>query len=94
MKIPSSDHLIKKKACVIVRKCLNGQVCMPFKIYFTLNKHPAGTRNQGLFLILPKVRLEFMKRSFFYSGASMFNGLPKKTREISETRDFKKSLSF
>ena len=86
--------MIKKKACVIVRKCLNGQVCMPFKIYFTLNKHPAGTRNQGLSLILPKVRLEFMKRSFFYSGASMFNGLPKKTREISETRDFKKSLSF
>ena len=77
MRIPSIDHLIKKKACVIVRKCFNGQVCTPFKNHFTLNKHSAGTRNQGLFLILPMVRLEFMKRLFFYSGARMFNELPK-----------------
>ena len=54
LKIPSIDHLIKKKACVIVRKCLNGQVGTPFKNYSTLNKHSAGTRHQGLFLLLPR----------------------------------------
>ena len=79
---------------MIVHKCLNGQVCTPFKNYFTLNKHSAGTRNQALFLVLPKVRLEFMKRSFFYSGARMFHELPKEIREISETKGFKKFLSF
>ena len=94
LKISSNYHLIKKKACVIVPKCLNDQVCAPFKNYFTVNIHSAGTRNQGLFLVLPKVRLEFMKRSFFYSGARLFNELPKETREISETKSFKKFLSF
>ena len=77
MEIPYIDHLIKNKAWVIVRKCLNDNVCTPFKNYFTLNKHSGGTRNQGLFLILPKARLEFMKHSFFYSGARMFNELTK-----------------
>ena len=94
LKILSINHLIKKKACVIVYKCLNGQICTPLKNYFILNKHSASTRNQGLFLILPKVRLEFMKRSFFYSGARMFHELPKETRETSETKDFKKFLFF
>ena len=45
LKISSIDHLIKKKACVIVCECLNGQMYTPFKNYFTLNKHSAGTRN-------------------------------------------------
>ena len=94
LKIPSIDHLIKKKACVRVCKCLNGKVCTPFKNHFTLNKHSAGTRNQGLFLVLPKVRLEFMKHSFFYSGTRMFNELLKETRKISETKGFKKVLSL
>ena len=93
-KISSIDHLIKKEACVIVHKCLNGQVCVPLKNYFTLNKHSAGTINQGLFLVLSMVRLEFMKRSFIYSGARMFNELPKETREFSGTKGFKKFLSF
>ena len=79
---------------MIVHKCLNGQVCVPLKNYFTLNKHSAGTINQGLFLVLPKIRLEFMKRSFVYSGARMFNELPKETREFSGTKGFKNFLSF
>ena len=94
LQTPSIDQLIKMKARVIDCKCLNGQVCKPFKNYFTLNKHSAGTRNQGLLLIVPLVRLESMKRSFFYSGASMFDELPKETRKISGTKDFKKFLSF
>ena len=93
MKIPSIDHLIKKKAGVVVHRCLNSRLCTSFKNYFTLNKHSAGTRSQGLFLILPKVRQEFMKHSFFYSVARMFNKLPNETKEISETKDFKKFLS-
>ena len=93
MKIPSIDHLIKKKAGVVVHRCLNGRLCTSFKNYFTLNKHSAGTRSQGLFLILPKVRQEFMKHSFFYAVARMFNKLPNETKEISETKDFKKFLS-
>ena len=75
-------------------KCLKNEVCTPFKNYFTLNKHLAGTRNQGLLLKLPRVKLEFSKRSFFYSGARLFNALPKQKREISETKSFKKALSF
>ena len=73
---------------------MSGQVCTPFKNYFTLNKNSAGTRNQGLLLVLPKVRLEFMKRLFVYFHARMFHELPKETREVSETKGFKKVLSF
>ena len=94
LEIPSIDHLFKTKECVIVHRYLNDEVCMSFKNYFALKKHSAGTRNQGLFLVLPRARLEFMKCSFFYSGIRMFNALPKETRKIYETKGFKKFLSF
>ena len=90
--LPSIEDQIKKKCCVVVRQCLNGESCNPFNDYFEINNHTIRTRNQSLLLVLPKVRLEFGKRSFRFMGAKLFNDLPKSVREESATSTFKKKL--
>ena len=37
--IPHLDKLIKKKACVVVRKCLDKEICNNFQEYFEINEH-------------------------------------------------------
>ena len=57
--------------------CLNGTVCYPFKDYFQrLHHNTLNTRNNGKSVKLPKVKLDFARRSFYFLGASIFNSLP------------------
>ena len=51
-----------------------------------------GTRNQGHFLKLPKVKLEFGKKGFYFYGATLYNGLPKSIRGLENFNDFKLHL--
>jgi len=41
-------------------------VCTPFKTYFERSVHPKNTRNNGISVKLPKARLEFGKKGFYY----------------------------
>ena len=43
-------------------------------------------------LTLPKVRTEYLKRGFSYSGAALWNSLPQELRECKEKED--ESLLF
>ena len=65
-----------KKSCKIVRKCLNGELCAKFNEYFAINNHQKNTRNRNVLLKLPKVKLEFGKKSFIFQGAKIYNELP------------------
>ena len=56
--------------------CLLCNVCTPFKTYFERPLHSKNTRNDGLSVKLPKMRIEFGKESFHYQGAKIFNKLP------------------
>ena len=59
------DNFLRKKACCLVFDCLNGTVCSPFKNYFQqVNHNPLNTRNNGKAAKLPKVKLDFARRSF------------------------------
>ena len=51
-------HQRQVKACIKVRKYLDGQTFSPMKDYFGTNKHSLGTRNQNHLLKLPRIRLE------------------------------------
>ena len=76
LKLPSAENLIKRKSSQFVFDCLQNNVCTPFKTYFERLLHSKNTRNNSLSVKLPKVRLEFGKKSFHYHGAKLFNELP------------------
>ena len=44
-------------------------------------------------LNLPKPRIDYLKRSFGYSGASLWNSLPENIRAIASIGQFKKEIN-
>ena len=89
---PSVNNLIKRKSCLFVFDCLQNNVCTPFKNYFERLVHSKATRNNGISVKLPKVRLEFGKKSFYYQGAKTFNNLPAELRSLDSRLKFKNKL--
>ena len=90
--LPSVNNLIKRKSSQFVFDCLQNNVCSPFKNYFERMLHSKATRNNGLSVKLPKVRLEFGKKSFYYQGAKTFNNLPVDLRSTDSRLKFKNKL--
>ena len=54
-KTKSIENVMKKQACILVKKYLSKNVCENFFDYFTLNMHRKNSRNNDLFLKLPHV---------------------------------------
>ena len=92
LRLSSTENFLKKKACLFVFDCLKGNVCSPFKDYFNLLIHDFNTRNSGTTIALPKVKLDFARKSFYFLGASAFNSLPLKIKQISCRVLFRESL--
>ena len=87
------DNFLQKRACYFVFDCLNGTACFPFKDYFQRLHHNAlNTRNNGKSAELPKAKLDFARRSFYFLGASTFNSLPLSLRNINSRVLFRKAL--
>lgn len=80
------ERRAKKRCCRIVKKCLDEKLCSNFTGYFEINKHQLNTRNSNFLLKLPKINLEFGKKSFLYQGAKIYNDLPLAIR--SSNRNF------
>ena len=88
-KVNTFDSL-NKHAVMIVRKCVDGDICENFLNYFELNNHQKVTQNNNYLLKVPKIKLEFAKHSFYFMGVQLYNSLP---IEIRQTKtDFKKQL--
>lgn len=85
------NNFLQKIACCFVFDCLNGTACFPF--YFQRPHHNALTaRNDGNTANLPRVKLDFVRRSFCFLGASILNSLPLSLRNINSRVLFKKAL--
>ena len=52
----------------------------------------AGMRNSGTTIALPKVKLDFARKSFYFLGASTFNSLPLKIKQTSSRELFREFL--
>ncbi len=92
-RILSINNFLQKRACSFVFDCLNGTVCSPYKNYFERwNHNAANTKNNGKTAKLPKVKLDFARRSFYFKGASIFNSLPLKLKNINSRLLFRKAL--
>ena len=65
LRLPQLYKLNEKIACETVRKCLEKDICVNFHEYFEINKQGRNTRDSGILMKLPKVKLEFGKCASF-----------------------------
>ena len=86
--LPKIYSLIKREACIFVRKCLDSSTCENFNNYFDLFKHNIRTRNNGYQLKLPKIKLVIGKKAFRFLGAKIYNELPLEIRKTSDFEEF------
>ena len=75
-KIKSPSEVIKVKALQTVRKCLDGSTCSNFNGYFQVVNHHKNTRNNGLLLKVPRLKLEYARGPFYQTGSTLYNELP------------------
>ena len=87
VRVPSINQIHKRKICKFVRKCLDGQAAN-FVNYFTLIYHNRGTRNYKCSIRLPSIKIESTRNSFFFSGAYVYNKLPKELRSEANFNNF------
>ena len=59
---------------------------------FTFKENDYSLRDSDNKLIVPQPRTEFLKRSFSYSGALLWNSLSRSLRSMSSTSSFKKGI--
>ena len=95
--LPNLRDKILRNGCLIVRKCVDKNVCYNFLEYFKTVNHDRTTRNNHHMIQIPKVRLNVAKNGFFYMGALTYNKLPlsaRKERSFVKFKDFLKTFSF
>ena len=80
--IRSVSSANQKRACQFVKSCLDGNVIEPFKHYFTLSSHQKNTRNNDTMVLLPKIRTEYGRKSFQFTGGKRFNLIPLEGRSL------------
>ena len=86
--VPDIMNALQRESCVLVKKCLEGTLRnVAFKDYFKFSK--SKTRNNSKLIILPKIKLEIARGSFYFGGAKHFNALPLQIRAISSFETFK-----
>ena len=92
------DNLVirrKKHKAIMMFKSLNKQAPVYLQNLFVLF-HERSTdhdlRNSFRKLTLPRPRTNYLKQSFSYSGALLWNSLPENVREIKSIRKFKEQI--
>ena len=87
----SIEALGRKRVCLQVFDCINGDVCENFKTYFELLNN--NTRNKNKLLRLPRIKLESSRHSFYFNGAKTYNELPLSIRKETSRSKFPSSLN-
>ena len=82
----------KKQKLKLMFKTLNDQSPEYLKGLFMPFSADFGLRNSDNKLALPKPRTNFLKRSFCYSGAQLWNSLPSNVRAIRSFTKFKNKI--
>ena len=82
LRLPDLMNFAKLQKCVLVKQCMDRNVCSNYHNYFDRLQHVNNTRNNGISVRIPQIRLESTKHAFCYNGAIEFNKLPKDIREI------------
>ena len=84
----------KMRACKLVRKCLDKDVCGHFQNYFTLIEHHKETRNNNRTLRLPNFKKEYARKSFLYMGTKVYDELPLDIRQTKSKKKFVEKIKM
>ena len=90
---PLSIERQKKKA-IVMFKTLNGQTPQYLEEMFSSRSWYYSLRNINRKLFIPKPNTDYLKRSFSYSGASLWNSLPESLRLSASLQSFKTNLDY
>ena len=82
----------KFRACILARKCIDKDICEIFEDHFIVQDHEKVTRNTQNSVKLPFIKTEYARKSFYFTGAKIYNELPLEIRKITNSTDFKKRL--
>ena len=81
-------NIRKQRICSFVHKVVMGEVDDPFENYFGFLNTTVNTRNINVLLCLPKLKLEYGRRSTKYLGVKIFNDLPIEVRKHYKKKEF------
>ena len=81
-----------KQKANLMYKCVNKLAPNYLCNMFTMRTLPFDLRDASQKLYLPKPRTDYLKRSFSYSGASLWNDLPEDIRTTKSLRNFKRRI--
>ena len=93
LEFPSVVEIKKRRACILVRKILDNDICDSLIGHFTRNKHGRVTWNSDCLAFLPKIKTEYARRSFYFMGAKVYNDLPLEIRKTVNYKEFVKKIS-
>ena len=60
------------RACKLVRKCIDKEICDTSQGYFEINDHNMRTRNNQCLVKLPKIKTEYARKSFCFMAAKIY----------------------
>ena len=83
----------KKHKAIMMFKSLNEQAPVYLQNLFHEQSTDYDLRNSVHKLSLPRLRTNYLKWSFSYSGALFWNSLPENVREIKSIRKFKEQIN-
>ena len=83
----------KKLKATLMFKILNGLAPDYLEDLFAIRTTKYKVRNLEMKLNLPKLNTNYLKRSFSYSVASIWNNLPNNLRTIESLRSFKREVN-
>ena len=83
----------KKHKAIMMFKSLNEQAPVYLQNLFHEQSTDYDLRNSVHKLSLPRLRTNYLKWSFSYSGALFWNSLPDNVREIKSIRKFKEQIN-
>lgn len=83
----------KKQKAILMFKIMSGLAPAYLQEMFTENKTSYKLRNSEQSLTLPKPKTEYMKRSFAYTGAKLWNAIPLHIKKSTSIATFKKAIN-
>ena len=90
--IQSVTSAKRTRACILVRKCLDNDICENFQGYFELQLHKKQTRNSDWLIRLPCIKTEYTRKSFHFMGAKLYNELPIDVRKTESFKQYEELL--
>ena len=90
--LPSAINANKFRACILVRKCIDKDICEISEDHFIVQEHENVTRNTQNGVKLPFIKTEYARKSFYFTGATIYNELPLEIGKITNSTEFKNRL--